>query len=418
VGVSSGRAQLRPLTSLRFFAAVGVVVFHFGEPLVGHLPQVLQNIATSGYVGVSFFFVLSGFVLAYAHPDLDARDFNSVRSFLSARVARIYPAYLVSIILCAPFVARSIAATGNAGDASSRVVGSGLAALVLLQGWFPKSVGPWNFPAWSLSVELLLYLVFPYAIRRIRDANVRRALWVTFAAALATSLLRVTAQRQLAVSEQAALVARIVARFPLPLVHIPQFLFGVVLGAAFARQPARPGRRIGSATVLSVASALVTLIVLAESPHIPRPFLDGGLLAPLFGALIFVLACGGGPLASFLSWSWLVTLGDASYAVYILQVPVHDWAMRLHSFNQNKSVHVIAYMATLIAASLAVHKLVELPGRQLILGLSARLFSPARVGPRPARRRRAVPVRPVPGAGTIPAAVNPEDADRIRASGP
>jgi peptidoglycan/LPS O-acetylase OafA/YrhL len=113
-----------------------------------------------------------------------------------------------------------------------------------------------------------------------------------------------------------------------------------------------------------------------------------------------------------------VTLGDASYAVYILQVPVHDWAMRLHSFNQNKSVHVIAYMATLIAASLAVHKLVELPGRQLILGLSARLFSPARVGPRPARRRRAVPVRPVPGAGTIPAAVNPEDADRIRASGP
>jgi peptidoglycan/LPS O-acetylase OafA/YrhL len=363
------RSQLRPLTSLRFFAAFGVVMFHFGEPLLGHAPRALQNIVGSGYVGVSFFFVLSGFVLAYAYTKLDSRDATAIRSFFCARVARIYPAYLLSIALCAPFVI----------GAPTRVAGSALAALLLVQAWFPGSLGVWNFPAWSLSVELFLYLVFPYAIRRIRDTKVRSALFLTFALALLTALLRtITAQQHPTEDGGVALIRKIVAYYPLPFVHVPQFLFGVVLGVRFARERGWTGRHYRAAT-LSSAAVIVTLMVLAESPHVPRGLLEDGLLAPLFGALIYGLACGGGRLALFLSLPWLVTLGDASYALYILQVPVHDWAIRLHSFNPNRSVHVLAYLAALVAISLAVHRFVERTGRQLILSLSSLLFASGRV---------------------------------------
>jgi peptidoglycan/LPS O-acetylase OafA/YrhL len=365
---TSRRAQLRPLTSLRFFAAFGVVMFHFGEPLLGHAPRALQNIVASGYVGVSFFFVLSGFVLAYAYTSLDSRDRTAIRSFFCARVARIYPAYLLSIALCAPFVI----------GAPTRVAGSALAALLLVQAWFPGSVGVWNFPAWSLSVELFLYLVFPYAIRRIRDSKVRRALFLTFALALLTALLRtITAQEHPTEDGCVTLFRNIAGRYPLPFVHVPQFLFGVVLGVCFSRE--RGWTRHFSAATLSSTAVIVTLVVLAYSPHVSRTLLEVGLLAPLFGALIYGLACGGGALAVLLSLPWLVTLGDASYALYILQVPVHDWAIRLHSFNPNRSVHVLAYLAALVGISLAVHRFVERPGRQLILRLSSRLFASGRV---------------------------------------
>jgi peptidoglycan/LPS O-acetylase OafA/YrhL len=409
VAALTGRSQLKPLTSLRFFAALGVVLFHFGGPLLGHAPRALSNIIGAGYVGVSFFFVLSGFVLAYAYTALDARDVTAVRSFFSARLARIYPAYLLSFVLCAPFVARAIGSSGNPGDAPARVVGSGFAALVLLQGWFPDTVGLWNFPAWSLSVELFLYFVFPYAIGRARTANPRRALAVTFPFVLVASLVQSAALEPAGAGGHVTAAHWLAAHCPLPVLHVPQFLFGVILGSAFSRGEAR--RPAGSAAAwLSGASALAIPLVLTISPHIPRAFLEDGLLAPLFGALIYGLACGGGPLAAVLSRSWLVKLGDASYAVYILQVPVHDWTMRLASFDPNKSLHVMAYLVALVGVSLAAHQLVERPGRQLILELASGLFAPSRVRPLFARRRSIAAQPSTPGPVPVLGSVNPGEA--------
>jgi peptidoglycan/LPS O-acetylase OafA/YrhL len=416
VGVPRGKSQLRPLTSLRFFAALGVVMYHFGGPLFGHAPRAAVNVFAAGYVGVSFFFVLSGFVLAYAYNDLDSRNITAVRSFLSARVARIYPAYLLSIVLCAPFAVAAVRSANSAVDAPTRLVGSGLAALGVLQGWFPNSVSVWNFPAWSLSVELFLYLTFPYAIARIRGVKTSAALFVTLTLTLVSALFFAVAERA-SQTGQASLISQIAAHTPLPFGHVPQFLFGIVVGVYFSRE--RASLEAPQAGAISIASLLGILMVLIESPHVPHAFIENGLLAPLFGALIFGLACGGGPLAAILSPSWLVKLGDASYAIYVLQVPIHDWAMRWSAFNPNKSLHVLAYLATLTAASLAVHRFVEIPGRRLILDLSSRVFAPARLGALLARRRRTGITVPAPGMGAnLSTATQDETSTPSRATGP
>jgi peptidoglycan/LPS O-acetylase OafA/YrhL len=386
-----GRAQLNPLTSLRFVAAMSVVVFHFGRPLLGHLPRAVVNVADAGYVGVSFFFVLSGFVLAYAYTNLDSGNVTAVRSFFSARVARIYPAYIVSTLLCAPFVIASLSTKGSPA-VSAHALCSSLEALAVLQGWFPVSCGLWNFPAWSLSVELFLYCAFPFAIARIRRAQLPRALFLTFGAAAVSALLLD------APSTYPSLHA--LHRYcPLPLLHLPQFLFGAVLGVHFTRNRALLDSRAAAAVSLGSAGAL--FLVLAASPYIPVSLLKDGGLAPLFGALIYSLACGGGPLAAALSRPSLVKLGNASYALYVFQVPVHDWAMRFRAFRPSKSAHVLIYFGALIAVSLAAHALVERPGRQLILDLTDRLFAPGQVVAWRrliARRRQARALRlPAPG---------------------
>src|SRR5260370_6407765 len=62
-------------------------------------PRWLKSFAAIGYVGVSFFFVLSGFILVYTYAgrEIDNRD------FYRARFARIYPAYLFSLLISLPF---------------------------------------------------------------------------------------------------------------------------------------------------------------------------------------------------------------------------------------------------------------------------------------------------------------------------
>jgi len=88
------KGTIHPLTGLRFVAAMMVLVSHYPVP---GTPGPLLRLMQSGYAGVTFFFVLSGFILTYNYADRfcsDARD-NLVPYFVS-RFARIYPVYLLT----------------------------------------------------------------------------------------------------------------------------------------------------------------------------------------------------------------------------------------------------------------------------------------------------------------------------------
>src|ERR1700722_13625137 len=92
---------IRSLTGARFIAALLVVCFHF----VPHAPTWMNSIIRNGYLGVPFFFVLSGFILTYNYASDSQRQIGA-RSFWVARFARIYPIYLVSLVLSLPFFFR------------------------------------------------------------------------------------------------------------------------------------------------------------------------------------------------------------------------------------------------------------------------------------------------------------------------
>jgi hypothetical protein len=94
------RPRLGALTTLRFFAALHVVLFHMRVVrILDGGPWWYQNFASIGYVGVNLFFVLSGFILVYTYA---GPPLNTPR-FWQARFARIYPAYVLSLIVSAPF---------------------------------------------------------------------------------------------------------------------------------------------------------------------------------------------------------------------------------------------------------------------------------------------------------------------------
>ncbi len=151
----SGRPpRLDSLSGIRPVASFMVFSVHVNTLFGGRLHELVgQSIGAGGYYTVTFFFVLSGFVLVWtARPD------DTATGFWRRRFARIYPVYLVTLVfglLVSTFVQQHTFAEGPA-----------LASLVLVQSWFPTARYYFssNGVAWALSCEAFFYLVFPLLI--------------------------------------------------------------------------------------------------------------------------------------------------------------------------------------------------------------------------------------------------------------
>ncbi|WP_051970086.1 acyltransferase family protein [Kitasatospora azatica] len=187
-------SRLPSLTGLRFAAAVLVFLTHtvdenvFRDLGVGKAyGEALRNV---GYSGVSFFFILSGFVLAWAY-----RPGDRAVEFWRRRAAKIYPSHLVTAL------AAVVLLQVSAGQLPA--VRQWLSNLLLVQSWFPQIDVTFglNPVSWSLACEALFYLAFPLlaaGVRRIRTE--RLWYWLGALAVLvwcvpfATSLLPATPQ--------------------------------------------------------------------------------------------------------------------------------------------------------------------------------------------------------------------------------
>ncbi|GAA0660854.1 acyltransferase [Kitasatospora atroaurantiaca] len=167
--IATARARLPSLTGLRFIAAMMVFLFHMTltrlelNPYSGGTAHALEAVFTkAGWVGVSFFFILSGFVLTWStRPD------RTPRQFWWQRLVKLYPNHLATFALAMVLYASATATWKE-----------WLPNLLLLQAWVPRfdTFFSVNIPSWSLSCELFFYLCFPLLNRWIGRIDAAR-LW-------------------------------------------------------------------------------------------------------------------------------------------------------------------------------------------------------------------------------------------------
>jgi peptidoglycan/LPS O-acetylase OafA/YrhL len=358
------RPRLHALTTLRFFAALHVVLFHMR--VIGILPGGpwwYQNFASIGFVGVNFFFVLSGFILVYTYegPQLN------VRKFWWARFARIYPAYVLSLIVAAPFFFLAVRRLDLPFYAWSKqhLVAACLLTVSLLQSWVPEAALTWNSVCWSLSVESFFYFLFPFLL--LRSAKFSKArlafcligFWL-ISLSLSFSYVHFHPDGLDKInSGETTLFWKNVLSFH-PLVRLPEFAVGVFAGRLFLLGAGRKS----VATPLILGGLLAVICVVLFARQIPNPVISAGLLSPAFAAIIYG-AAQQPRWTSFLAAPWLVLLGDASYSLYLLHslviagtfdsLPHFPWAMR-----------VVSSLAVAIGASLLAYRLVEEPARKFL----------------------------------------------------
>jgi peptidoglycan/LPS O-acetylase OafA/YrhL len=356
-------ARVDALSGLRFWAALGILLFHYGGAFTAGLPAWVERIRTGGHVWVGLFYVLSGFVLAYANPR--PLDGPRRRDFWAARFARLYPAYLLAFVLYAPFVFDRWWPGGAAGAVKGAVVA--LACLTLTQAWLPSIARLWNPPGWSTSVVAAFYVAFPSILRRLAPRS-RAALWAVAAAAWAGSLAFPLVYGAVAPdgpgAEFLAAEPRWLEALKFhPLARLGEFVAGVALGLLVRTRGVRLGRAGGPAA----AAALCAAVALLAWGGAPYTFLHNGLLVPLFAVVLVGLASDArNPLARALGSPLGRALGDASFALYALQDPLWRAARTLSGVAPAPASAAFTAGFALLAIALAavVSRGLERPARR------------------------------------------------------
>jgi peptidoglycan/LPS O-acetylase OafA/YrhL len=352
-------ARLNGLTGLRTFAAINIVFFHFSNPQwFGWFAPVVN----AGFASVSFFILLSGFVLAYNYAGRARTGELDKGRFWEARFTRLYPVYLLSLLLSWRMVAVEY------HEHSHGMFWAGMAlSPLLLQGWIPEIATFLNTPAWTMSAEAAYYFAFPWIARAKkpdRAAPQLAKLAVVWLLGMIPGALYIAFNPDgIAHPDRWSYGSWLQVLKYTPLPHLASFVFGVLLAGLDEIVPREGRLRL----FLGVFGFVATFFVLCLGGRVPYALEHDGLLMPLFACIVLGLA-GENPLARGLGWSPLVFVGEASYCLYLLHFNLWNLIHDSHVLEWTGLARFdpwISYVLLIAMAVLALH-LVEKPAQRVL----------------------------------------------------
>jgi peptidoglycan/LPS O-acetylase OafA/YrhL len=378
------KRQILPLTGMRFFLALWVVIFHHTSATgilsapVANAPSAVSGILRTGYVAVGIFFVLSGFILSYNYQLGQPWSRSEIVRFGIARFSKIYPVYCLGLLLIAPVTLHYV--NFSSAPEVRKQAAIAFANWALLQSWTHQWALTWNFPGWSVSAEAFFYVCFPFVgialWRRSSYPAILSTVLILWLAGLVPPLVVMAMSVHglgdiFATSQPVESFWTNFIKFN-PLLHLTSFCAGILFARFYILLRDSNHSLLGRGHILYLPGIVIGGTLLTFSPSIPHPLLHNGLLLPLYGCVIVGLALGGGPVARVLSHPVLTLLGDASYSMYILHYPVFAWLNAgpvRQKFSLSKMVGIggmAIYLTILIAVSVLVFKTIEEPLHRLL----------------------------------------------------
>jgi peptidoglycan/LPS O-acetylase OafA/YrhL len=200
-----------------------------------------------------------------------------------------------------------------------------IADLLMIQSWSVRIVNFFHVTAWSVSVEMFFYFLFPFLLLRFRPATRARACLAVcgyWLLAMVPPLLCVVLYPKSALAEILFQPVQVFRVYRLPILALPEFLAGVTLGWLYLRFPPAPAL----AKYLAPVGIIALTAALFQSPRLPNVMINNGLFIPLYSLIILGL-CDRNWLSRALSVSWLVLLGEASYSLYLFHFLFNDWTV-------------------------------------------------------------------------------------------
>ncbi len=361
--------QIRPLTSLRFFAALWVVLYTYIQELdLG----VHFGLIDHGYLGVDLFFVLSGFILSHVYLEGFGGGRFNYGSFITHRLARIYPLHIATLLFTLLLIGLA-ALNGVELDANAGNPAALPAHLLLMQAWGLAPTSSFNHPSWSISAEWFAYLSFPAAAWAAWRLRARPML----AVGLAVLLLLV-----LYIAFEAVTGSPLTqATFQWGALRIvPAFLLGAALYLA---------RRAGAVDrpAIAAAGAMAAGLIVVAASSFSRA---DAIIVIACGLLVLSMSGLGRDGGSVLSSPVLVYLGEISFAIYMIYVP-WKW-LYLRAVNgllgtDHQPLPFVWWFAGLLALvplSMLAHHLIEVPCRGVVRRFGEKIL--VRFGPKFARQ--------------------------------
>lgn len=318
--------------------------------------------------GVSFFFVLSGFILTHVYT---SKKPSGYFGFIRDRLARLWPVHIFALCFLVMFV-RPDAITFDGEGLFAKSVQLAL-NLTLMQSIFPfdKIMFSWNAVSWSISTEVFFYLAFPFLVIGIRKNWAIKLLVAIFISTAFVFAMTAFSKTQ---TGQEVGINMFYAAYSNPLFRGVEFVLGMSLWVVWDKYI----RNYEASYLVWSAVEIVAVLFAAwwicygaehaisylgdfESPRLMANTMGS---AWVFAILIGAVASGRGVVGSILSNRVLVYLGEISFSIYMIhQVLLKVFA---YSFSKDLQVTPLMYFSALLFLASASYLMIEKPAQRLL----------------------------------------------------
>ncbi len=367
--------QIRSLTSLRGIAALIIVIHHFSYyalPQLGVVLSAYSYFFQNGYLAVDLFFILSGFIMTHVYSDRFSAGVSKSNywQYLRARFARIYPLHLFTLLVLVglQFVELILS---NPTAFTGKFNLTALGANVLMLQAFALNCPPlfwcdtyWNEPAWSISVEFVIYSIFPFILFAILKNQPKTDTFLYIITLIASLLLIRFTRNNL----DNIIGIPSIARCGL------ECILGAITYKIYRRQQAQ---RFLNTNLLGIVATVWIAVIMHNWSEDLRGFHDWAIL-PAFSLLILSISPQSHSLGMrMLNSPLLLYLGSISYSVYmvhwvLISIVKAFWLDELHlvfeeGLTKTQSIFALGlFIPIVILTASLTYRFVEVPLRQYL----------------------------------------------------
>jgi peptidoglycan/LPS O-acetylase OafA/YrhL len=368
---------LTTLTPLRGIAALLVLIFHSNLMAFPFVPPGYTNLVSGGWIWVDFFFILSGFILFYVY----GRDFHTgvvkgaYWKYIGARFARVYPLHFVTLIWCsiAAAIVHLLATGLDPFLAPIFDLKSIPASLVMLQSMHLYDMTPLNTPSWSLSTEWWMYMLFPFVVPVLLRLSSPGKILVFMLVAALYVIIRYVISPNVMPMEGMSPTINLTYDFGF-LRCLAGFSLGMLLYVVYESQ-------LGIAILKRDVTFVIIFLLILTGLHFG---VDEFVILSLFPFLIICGCFNNGHVKQFLDTRPLQRLGDWSFSIYMVHVPIIFilWVIQVRKnpavfadfmkmvqappdYTTGAIVCIFLVITTLIIASVT-YRYIEVPAREYL----------------------------------------------------
>jgi peptidoglycan/LPS O-acetylase OafA/YrhL len=337
---------LKPLTSFRFFFALMVFSCHLHFVKNGDSPALLwlyHVVLKEGYIGVSFFFILSGFIITYTYKDKFLNNTITFKNFIIARIARLYPLHFLTLLIAIPLTFKELFINNQ------EWIKKLFANIFLIQSFFNDTgyFHSFNGLSWSISDEMFFYIMFPFLILIIFRKNIS---FISNSLIIIVLFLIVIYLMDI---PHPADYHRVF--FIFPITRLADFCVGIILCKIYLSVDLSNSRLNFS---WLEGSVLITFFLfLACRNFIELKYRYSVYYWLPMGLMIFVFAYQKGGISKILSKQFFVTLGEISFGFYLYHLLVYNYFCALNSrflhMQSSIGITIVCLIATLIISYLS-----------------------------------------------------------------
>ena len=329
--------QLTALNGIRFFAVFHIFLYHIWSTRfetgqskaqfanayanLESFPAWLNNLLAHGYLSTSFFFLLSGFILAFLYWAPNGELSTTRQRFWWQRFTRIYPVHLIALVITILLFLPRWWFDPSAPPVPLAVA-SGVATATLTQAWLPPLVPIWSWPTWALSALVFLYLIMPWLMSALARLPRNQAVGLLVAMPVISLLPTLVFLHFFPDGGKDSQTWQIFLGST-PLFWVPHFAAGMLMSRVFGisrfeqawRARSKPWIALGDLALIAV----IAISVMEPHDRVWRHILRHGALMPLYLVVLHDLALGRGVVARFFSLPGMGFLGQTSFSIFIWQ---------------------------------------------------------------------------------------------------